>query len=235
MPSFKPPVYSKVTNAKGQTEPSYVFPIEFKADEDTLETIAENSTDLSVAAIEKLLRENKTWWDHFLVSFLQQSAKFFSKSYPVDEIRKVIRHSTGDIPEINEPSTAIFVPDHIRILGGIFTVKWTITYRPIMIDIPGLTDPLPDLDEISTAVAELNIDELPLDPTESVELDDPNKLYQKQKVKAAILKAKVAYYRAQNHIRNFSEKYGDEYSDSEFELEDTENESEESGSEEEDQ
>jgi hypothetical protein len=73
----------------------------------------------------------------------------------------------------------------------------------------------------------LNMDDLPMDnPTESVDLSDPTKLYQKQKVKEAILKAKVAYYRAQNQIRNFSDKYGDNYSDSEFELEDTENESE---------
>ena len=71
------------------------------------------------------------------------------------------------------------------------------------------------------------MDDLPMEnPTESFDLDDPAKLYQKQKVKEAILKAKVAYYRAQNQIRTFSDKYGDNYSDSEFELEDTENESE---------
>ena len=69
------------------------------------------------------------------------------------------------------------------------------------------------------------MDELPMDSTgESIDLEDPNRLYQKQKVKEAILKAKVAYLKAQNQIRTFSDKYGDEYS-SEFEL-DTENDSE---------
>ena len=111
-------------------------------------------------------------------------------------------------------------------MNGQFTIHWKYTCQPIKIDIPGL-EPLPDLEKTVDGVAELNMDELSLgeDTTESIDISDPNKLYEKQKVKEAILRAKVAYYRAQNKIRTFSDKYGNSYSDSEFELEDTDNES----------
>jgi hypothetical protein len=128
------------------------------------------------------------------------------------------------------PSSVILLPKHIQIIGGSFIIQWNYTCQPVIIDIPGLSDSLPDLnktmDGVTDGVAELNIDELPMDSTESVDLEDPTRLYEKQKVKEAILKAKVAYLRAQKQIHHFSDKYGTEYS-SEFELEDTENESEE--------
>lgn len=240
MPIFKPPVYSKQPNASGQVEVSYVFSIEYAKEENGLECIAETVDDLSVASIQKLIGENKSWWDAFLQHFLTQSTKFFSKQYTVQDISKVLRHLVGTVEAWETFSTVHLLPKQIQVLNGVFIIHWKYTLHPIIIDIPGLSDPLPDLNRITIQdsatddVAELNIDELPMDPTESVELMDPNKVYQKQKVKEAILRAKVAYYRAQNQLRTFSDKYGDHYSDSEFDLEDTENESD-SASEEEDQ
>ena len=234
MPTFKPPVYSKQTNAKGQQEASYVFSVEHGS-EHGIHMVAD-SIEISTEMVRSCIDENKEWWEAFLQAFLKQSIKFFSKQYTVQDISTIIQHGMIKSPtECEAPCNVQLIPKHIQIVGPTFVVYWSYICQPVMIHIPGLSDPLPDLNKTIEDVAELNMDDLPMDnPTESVDLSDPTKLYQKQKVKEAILKAKVAYYRAQNQIRNFSDKYGDNYSDSEFELEDTENESD-SASEEEDQ
>lgn len=226
MATFKRPVCSKKTNATGQQELSYLFEIENLVE--GIEFIAETQDDISVESVQRCIQENQEWWHSFLDTFLKQSAKFFSKQYTVQNLLKIIRHVLLHKNDSDMPIRVILLPKHIEIVGGIFIIHWTYTYLPIVIDIPGLSDPLPDsnkLHEVTDGVAELNMDELPMDSTgESIDLEDPNRLYQKQKVKEAILKAKVAYLKAQNQIRTFSDKYGDEYS-SEFEL-DTENDSE---------
>ena len=238
MITFKSPNYSKQTNAKGQLEVSYIFPIEYQ-EVDEFEVIVDSTDMISTDMVQHCIEENKDWWNTFLQDFLQQSAKFFSKQYTVQDISKVLRHVIiQDKPaENNEPCTVILLPKHIQIMNGQFTIHWKYTCQPIKIDIPGL-EPLPDLDKTIDGVAELNMDELPLgeeDTTESIDITDPNKLYERQKVKEAILRAKVAYYRAQNKIRTFSDKYGDNYSDSEFELEDTDKDSEDEDEEEEEE
>jgi len=225
MPTFKSPVYSKKTT-NGQTEASYVFSVEYSDSDEGIGFIADSVKDISVQSVQRCLNENQEWWNHYLQEFLKQSAKFFSKQYTVQNLLKIIRHTLQDVVEVSTPTNVILLPKHIQILGGTFIIHWNYTCQPIAIDIPGLSDSLPVLNKIVDGVAELNMDELPIDSTESLELEDPNRLYEKQKVKEAILKAKVAYYKAQNQIRTFSDKYGEEYS-SEFELEDTENESEE--------
>ena len=231
MPTFKAPAYSKQTNTKGIVEASYIFQVEYTGDEKGIEFIADSVDSISVASIQACLTDNVEWWNAAVEQFLKQSVKFFSKQYSVSDICKIIQHTIVKNDIVCEtPCNVTIQPKYIQIIGGSFVVHWNYTMQPIIIDIPGLSDPLPVLDNLvitkSSEPTELNIDELPMNSTESIDLSDPNKLYEKQKVKEAILKAKVAYYRAQNQIRSFSDKYGDEYSDSEFELEDTENESE---------
>ncbi|MGA1048333.1 MAG: hypothetical protein ACO3UU_09995, partial [Minisyncoccia bacterium] len=97
---------------------------------------------------------------------------------------------------------------------------------------------LPDLDQTTELIEELNIDELPEEsnPTDnSVPLEHTNKLYDKQKVKEARLKAKLAVYRAQYQLNRYYEKYGDEISDSDTETDyEISEDEEESGDEKED-
>jgi hypothetical protein len=233
MPTFKSPVYSKKTT-NGQTEASYVFSVEYSDSDEGIGFIADSVEDISVQSVQRCLNENQEWWNNYLQEFLKQSAKFFSKQYTVQNLLKIIRHTLQDVVEVSTPINVILLPKYIQILGGTFIIHWNYTCQPIAIDIPGLSDSLPVLNKIVDGVAELNMDELPIDSTESLELENPNRLYEKQKVKEAILKAKVAYYKAQNQIRTFSDKYGEEYS-SEFELEDTENESEEDDDEDEEE
>jgi hypothetical protein len=223
MPTFKSPVYSKKTT-NGQTEASYVFSVEYSDLDDGIGFVADSVEDISVQSVQRCLNENQEWWNHYLQDFLRQSTKFFSKQYTVQNLLKIIRHTIQDVVEVSTPTNVILLPKHIQILGGTFIIHWNYTCQSIAIDIPGLSDSLPVLNKVIDGVAELNMNDLPIDSTESFDLEDPNRLYEKQKVKEAILRAKVAYYKAQNQIRTFSDKYGEEYS-SEFELEDTENES----------
>ena len=238
MPTFKSPVYSKQTNASGKLEVSYIFSIEHNED-DGFEFVADTVDMISIDTVQSYIAENMEWWQAFLQEFLQQSIKFFSKQYTVQEISKVLKHTIiHDTPQkdIIVPCTVTVLPKQIQIMSGLFTIHWKYMCQPIKIDIPGLHEPLPDMTKVVDGVAELDMDELPLggdNTTESIDMSDPNKLYEKQKVKEAILRAKVAYYRAQNKIRTFSDKYGGSYSDSEFELEDTDNESGEDEEEEE--
>ena len=240
MPTFKTPAYSKQTNAKGQMEASYIFQIEYTSEESGITFVADSADAISVTAIQRCITDHTEWWNTFIDQFLKQSVKFFSKQYSVQDICKIIQHTIVKNDNVcDAPSTITVQPKYIQIIGGSFVIHWNYTMQPVIIDIPGLSDSLPVLDKLviseTSDPTELNMDELPMNSTESIDLSDPNKLYEKQKVKEAILKAKVAYYRAQNQIRSFSDKYGDEYSDSEFELEDTENESDSEVDEEEDQ
>jgi hypothetical protein len=60
---------------------------------------------------------------------------------------------------------------------------------------------------------------------EILEIESPVKYYDKQRVKEARLKAKLAVYKAQRQIAEYSEKYG-EISDSDTESEYTSDEKE---------
>ena len=234
MPTFKSPVYSKKTNSTGQTDASYIFYIEYSDLDNGVEFIADSIEDVSLQSVQKCLTDNQEWWNHYLQDFLKQSTKFFSKQYTVQNLLKIIKHTIQDVIEFSTPTNIILLPKYIQILSGTFTIHWNYTCQPIAIDISGLLDSLPVLNKVIDDVAELDMNDLPIDSTESFELEDPNQLYEKQKVKEAILKAKVAYYKAQNQIRTFSDKYGKEYS-SDFELEDTENESSDTENESEDE
>jgi hypothetical protein len=105
----------------------------------------------------------------------------------------------------------------------------------MVIDIPDLAETntieLPDL-PVSTkelgGVEELNIDEIPAGSTEELEIDSPAKFYEKQRVKEARLRAKLALYKAQRQSAQYYEKYGEDISDSDSDFETSDGESSES-------
>ena len=119
-----------------------------------------------------------------------------------------------------------------------------------MIDIPDVEDVIISLPELIVSpvlknkvindIQELNIDELPIESNNTgtplgttIEIDNPAKFYEKQKVKEARLRAKLAMYKANRQMAQYYEKYGDSISesDTDFETTDegTEDESEEGG------
>jgi hypothetical protein len=241
MPVFKAPQYSKVINPKtGNQEPRYIFPIEFQKNEETLTFVAESIEDITLQSIQSAVLNDIIWWNTFLNTFLQSTTKLFSKPYTVDNINKITKHTLIS-HNTNEtfPANVTLYPKTIEISGGLFWVNWGYELESVVIDIPDLTEtsPLPVSNKITEGIEELNIDELPVgnnSTDDTLELDSPAKFYEKQRVKEARLKAKLAVYKAQRQMAKYVEKYGTEVSDSDtdYESSDEDEDEDESGGEE---
>lgn len=212
--TFKGPQYSKILNPKTNTnDPSYIFHVEYES----LSFIADN--EISLESVHSCLAENISWWNMFITTFLESSTKFFSKPYTIETINKITKHTLDDKHEITTyPVNVILTPKSIQIYGGIFTVNWSYTIEQMII---------PDLEDVPASIEkmeELNIDELPVESTDMLEIDSPNKFYDKQRVKEARLKAKLATYKAQRQIAQYCDKYGDiSDSESEYTSDETDN------------
>ena len=238
MPSIKAPQYSKVINPKtGNQEPRYIFPIEFQKNEDSLSFVAESESDITLQSIQRLVLVNINWWNTFLNVFLQSTSKLFSKPYTVDNINKITKHTLiTSNTNVIFPANVTLYPKIIEISGGVFWVNWGYELESVIIDIPDLTETnlLPVSNKVIEGFEELNIDEIPVgnnSTEETLEIDSPAKFYEKQRVKEARLKAKLAVYKAQRQMAKYVEKYGNEVSDSDTEYESSDNESDEGESE----
>jgi hypothetical protein len=248
MPTFKAPHYTKTANPKtGVQEPSYTFPVEFLTDEPILSFVVESEKDISLQALQKCVVENIDWWIGFIGGFLKSASKLFAKPYTVEQINKIIKHTlSSDITtDLTYPVNVIVAPKYIQITGGIFIVNWGYTLETMVIDIPDLEEAeetrieiaessaLPVSNKIIERIEEVDINALPEDTDstgEALEIENPAKFYEKQRVKEARLKAKLAVYKAQRQMNQYYEKYGntisDSESDSDFETSDDESDEE---------
>jgi hypothetical protein len=240
MPVFKTPQYTKVTNPKtGNQEPCYTFNIEFNIC-DYLSFVAESQKDISLQSLQKCVLENVSWWNNFIENFLKESSKYFSKLYTVEQINKITQHTLDGNESTTFPINVVLVPNSIKICGGIFTVNWNYNTEP-MIDFPDVVDvknniielsslPVSEEKKIVDGMEELNLDDIPVgnnNTDATLELDSPAKFYEKQRVKEARLKAKLAVYKAQRTTAQYYEKYGEDISDSDTDFETSDEESEE--------
>jgi hypothetical protein len=235
MPSFKVPQYTKATNPKtGAQEPSYTFPVEFSPDEELLSFVAGSDKDISLQSLQKCVVENIDWWIGFINGFLKSAAKLFAKPYTVEQINKITKHTLGSelTTGVAYPVNVVVSPKNIQIIGGTFIVIWGYTLENMVIDIPDLMEAeetrieiatpgvLPVSNKIIEGVEEVDISALPEDKDstgEALEIENPAKFYEKQRVKEACLKAKLAAYKAQRQMNQYYEKYGDTISDSDSE------------------
>lgn len=247
MPSFKGPQYTKSVNPKtGVQEPRYIFPVDFGQNEEGLSFVAEEVSDVSLQSLQKLVLDNNNWWITFLNNFLVSTTKLFSKPYTVENINKIVKHTLNNAGNNTKfPASVTLFPKTIEICGGIFWVNWRYVLEPVIIDIPDLIEPelntienntLPASKTIDSFMEELNIDELPVGTNsteDTLELDSPAKYFEKQRVKEARLKAKLAHYKAQRQMAKYIEKYGNEISDSDTDYESSDEESEENSGEDE--
>jgi hypothetical protein len=232
-PIFKTPQYSKSINPKtGIHEPCYTFNIEFSETDDLLIFIANNNSEISLQSLQKCVQENFSWWNSLIKNFLDISSKLFSKPYTVENINKIAKHTLSEINKSNSdnnkfPVNVILIPKNIQISGGVFTVNWGYKTEQMIIDIPDQTESENINNEVNNLpvskinlnedIEELNMDELPIEnaiTADELEIDSPNKIYQKQRVKEARLKAKLALYKAQRQMAKYYETYGDDISDS---------------------
>jgi hypothetical protein len=255
MPSFSTPSYSKITNPQTKTiEPCYTFGIIFSDNEDGLSFIANTHSDISEISLNSCIQENNQWWNEFIGHFLNASAKLFSKPYTVDNINKIVKHTFNDKINTNTsyfPANVLLTPKNIQILGGKFLVNWDYDTIQMVINIPDLeesaqsppvlnTNIIPNENDSlkrSSDIEELDVDNLPEsnDSTdEPFEITSPARFYDKQRVKEARLKAKLAVYKAQRQIAKYYDKYGDDdisESDTEYDTSDNDDDSEDGGDE----
>ena len=140
MPIFKAPVYAKLSVDGGASVPCYTFDIEYLASdkEDHLTSVADSASDLSLATLNELIKENHAWWSRLIQGFMTASAKLFSKTYSLDQLNRITKHVLpSPLPSITDyPSTLFWTVRQIKIYGGSLYVHWGITSEPIQIDLP---------------------------------------------------------------------------------------------------
>jgi hypothetical protein len=238
MPTFKAPQYSKVTNPKTKAqEPCYTFAVYFEQEEPTLSFIAEKKEDICLASLQNCVVENVSWWNGFLQQFLKATSVFFSKPYTIENINKIAKHTLVGKDKNHYPANVTLQPNTIQITGGQFVVQWEYSAEALVIDIPDLEEvsnvqqhkalPVTADKQVVQGLQELNIDQMPMDKdsTEELEVDNPAKFYDKQRVKEARLRAKLAVYKANRQTARYFDKYGvDDISDSEEDSEDEDSE-----------
>ena len=221
MPTFKAPQYSKVLNPKtGASEPCYTFAIFFEKEEPALSFIAEKKEDICLASLQNCVVENATWWKDLIQHFLKATAVFFSKPYTPENINKIAKHTLTGTDTNDYPSNVAVYPNTIQIAAGQIVIQWQYIMTPLVIDIPDLEEesntqqhialPVTGESALQKGMEELNMDQLPMDKdsTEELEVESPTKFYDRQRVKEARLKAKLALYKANRQVARYYNKYG---------------------------
>lgn len=244
MPTFKAPSYTKTNPNTGAQEPCYTFGIDFQPTEDHFSFIANESSEIALPSLQKCVLDDVAKWNRFIGSFLEATSKLFSKPYTIQQINKITKHTLKGTNPSTFPVNVLLIPRQIQITGGIFWVHWDYTYESIVIDIPVSEDlendnkeviETPDIETVINEIQEINMDEIPIKKNtteELIDLEDPTRLYLKQRVKEARLKAKLAMYKAHYEMKRYYEKYGEELSDSESEYEEDQSEDEDEDEEE---
>jgi hypothetical protein len=118
-------------------------------------------------------------------------------------------------PTADELKEVVFTPVELVIFQGRFTLVWSVTFKNIVIDIPDLGKTTAD--ESSTDL--IPVDDIEADlsqAAESIQLDDSSRHYEKQRVKEAQLRARLAQYKAERAVTRYLNKYGADASDSDW-------------------
>jgi hypothetical protein len=207
------------------------------------------------------IQNNVEWWKDFLNIFVNSTGKYFSKKYTIEDINKRIKNSICNSEETENNNSdalisynAMFIPEYILIYESEIHLFWKCKCEQILIDLPdsdGLCNVIKQTDKNSQIsqslpvikeniekekkeeleLSELDINELVMSSNNTITTSDENRKYHKQKVKEAMLKAKLATFKAERKISEYYEKYGttDDISDtdSEYVSEDSDSEYEE--------
>ena len=195
--------FHKPTAKKIGTTTTYSFRVET---DQALTATVEGSPVAALTAA-----ENAAWLTGFVDEFLRTSSSYFSKQTTTPALLKLLKHEVRDATTLSGP--CIFVPQEITIVNGTFSTLWSVTAEPISISIP---DQEPDAPTEGLETTE--VDALPeAEGNEVLELQVPNarNQYDKQLVKEAYLRAKLAQYKANRTHMEYVDKYGEEPSDSE--------------------
>jgi hypothetical protein len=199
--TVKKPVYSKITTATGATEPVHMFDLDCDL---TLASSGTLPTQLPAEILASALLKDQSVIQGFLTEFLRLTTQYFAKPYTVANIMKTLKH---DVVPSTASGSMTFQPKEVQISSKGFQIRWTCRQveDTTLISLPDMEDELEEIDAI------------PLDATnEVIQLQSPNirHIYDRQRVKEANLRAKLAQYKANRAHLEYLEKYGENPSDS---------------------
>ncbi len=227
----KPKYHSKRVHPITQKpEPSYQFDMQYKQDmiDSPISWIVKKDDPFTVASLVEELHAQSIWWDSVLQEFLQVNSSYFSKPYTAQQIKRIIQHRL----EVNKdsliyPCCVCCIPYRMELVGGVMYVDWSYKTFPVGIDIPVEDQENTELPVINhdkliqnrEEIEEWDPEEVPMTAEEKEDnlIQNGAKWLDKQRVREARLKAKLAVYRAQHQMNQFYDKYGDEVSDSDTE------------------
>jgi hypothetical protein len=198
--TVKKPTYAKVTTPTGTSEGVHTFGLE---SDWTVAGVTAGTQSPAEVLFLALAKESGAL-NTFLTEFLRLTSQHFAKPYSVANVLKTLKHSVDSTAS----GSLRFVPQAIQISMRGFQIQWTCKQEAEEVALISL----PDMDEADDA------DEIPLSNTnEVIQLQTPNvrHVYDRQKVKEAHLRAKLAQYKANRTHLEYVEKYGTDPSDSE--------------------
>ena len=191
------PVYSKQQTPTG-TEPVHTFALE---SDWTLSSAGQSPAEALQSGLVKEAEALKI----FLTEFLRLTAQYFAKPYSVAAITKTLKHEADSS---TATGSITFHPMEVQISPRGFLVRWMCRQEEAaLISLPDMEDEeaIGDIDAIPSAAT-----------NEVIQLQSPNirHIYDRQRVKEANLRAKLAQYKANRAHLEYLEKYGENPSDS---------------------
>lgn len=220
MPTISKPRYQK-------TGPSYLFDVHYDtAEEDDALSIFLEADD--VFTVERLQEALSTeWWQRFVEVFRAATATYFTRPVSSDRLRTLFHHRLLDEQgshTSHTPRILLCLPRRIEHTQGQLWCHWGVESAPASLEIPAEAQEVQLHETAVTAVTaappkdphaieEWDVDAFPVSEEATV-LENPQLLLERQRVKEARLKAKVAIYRAQMEMNRYYEKYGGDVSDS---------------------
>ena len=194
----KKPVYTKVTTPTGATEPVHTFGLESSWTVAGLSSGTQTPAEVLLVSLSKELGALNT----FLTEFLRLTAPHFAKPYSVTNVLKTLKH----IVDSTASGSLTFQPQSVQITARGFQIQWSCLAEEVtLISLPDMDDEADDIPLSNTN----EVIQLQTQPT------DIRHVYDRQRVKEATLRAKLAQYKANRTHLEYLEKYGTDPSDSE--------------------
>jgi len=238
------PSYTKI-NISGESVPVYSFDLKSGIEIVATLNIQEQQNLQDILKIALAEDQNSNIMNSFVKQFIEVSAKYFAKKYSSDYILRLLTNelaseSVKEGAQATEDSEVSFSPTRLIIQKTSFRLVWSAAFKKLLITIPDLEEsvssppqPQPEpqqppqqeeLNQIRTvqlsAQDELQVvDDIMTDASqvETFSMRDSSRHYDKQRVKEAQLRARLAQYKAERAMTRYLEKYGDQVSDSEWE------------------
>jgi hypothetical protein len=194
----KKPVYTKVTTPTGATEPVHTFGLESPWTVAGLSSGTQTPAEVLLVSLSKELGALNA----FLTEFLRLTAPHFAKPYSVTNVLKTLKH----IVDSTASGSLTFQPQSVQITARGFQILWSCKAEEVALI------SLPDMDDEADDIPLSNTNEVIQLQTQSTDI---RHIYDRQRVKEATLRAKLAQYKANRTHLEYVEKYGTDPSDSE--------------------